>query len=262
MLYKNRIVFFADILGFKTIIASSYTTDEVEEVTSRIATALKRIPEFSDDTSLCASQNIDFQFTQFSDCFIISFACEEKSQLFYTLLRIQWVQINLLSLGFLLRGAVTLGPAVHTREYVFGPAVVEAAELEKKSCFPRIIVQKKVITTGAQNRAPHHDFDDEMEYIKDRLKRDSVDGEYYVDYFASVQSEMDSVYDYPLYLMNMRDVIEKGLQDEFTPYFDKYVWMQKKYNKTVRHIKRALPAFKKESSDYALIAGYDGLRLL
>lgn len=87
MLYKNRIVFFADILGFKSIIDSSYTTDEVEEVTGRIATALRRIPEFSDDTHLCELQNIDFQFTQFSDCFIISFACEEESQLFYTLLR-------------------------------------------------------------------------------------------------------------------------------------------------------------------------------
>ena len=46
MLYKNRIVFFADILGFKSIIDSSYTTDEVEEVTGRIATALRECPAY------------------------------------------------------------------------------------------------------------------------------------------------------------------------------------------------------------------------
>ena len=60
MLYKRRIVFFADILGFKSTISSSYNIAEVEEVTSRIASALKRIPEFSNDTASCQSENIDF----------------------------------------------------------------------------------------------------------------------------------------------------------------------------------------------------------
>ena len=262
MRYKERIVFFADILGFKSIIESSYTTHENTDVTDRVFRALKRIPEFADDSQLCETQNIDFQFTQFSDCFIISFACEEKSQLFYTLLRIQWVQVNLLALGFLLRGGVAVGPAVHTKKYVFGPAVVEAAQLEKKAKFPRVIVPKNVIKAGAKNRSGHHDFRDELGYIKNRLAEDPFDGEYYIDYFGSVQSEMDNVYDYPLYLMDMYKLIKKGLQDREAPYFDKYGWMQEKYNEVVHSIKQALPGFKKRSNDFELIEGYEALRLI
>ena len=255
MLYKRRIVFFADILGFKSTISSSYNIAEVEEVTSRIASALKRIPEFSNDTASCQSENIDFQFTQFSDCFIISFACEETSQLFYTLLRILWVQMNLISLGFLLRGAVTVGPAVHTKDYVFGPAIVEAAMLEKdKAIFPRIILEDEAIKVGALNGA--HAYEDEVSYIKKILAIDPRDSRYYIDYFAAAITEMDSEYDYPVYLVNIKKIIQKGLQNHDAKYIEKYIWMKEKYNEVANRKQLNMHNYEQISQDSLLVSCY------
>jgi hypothetical protein len=55
-----------------------------------------------------------------------------------------WLQLDLLERGFFARGAITLGP-IHLRQgLVFGPALVEAHDLERDAAvYPRIILARE-----------------------------------------------------------------------------------------------------------------------
>jgi len=50
--------------------------------------------------------------------------------------------------GLLLRGAVTLGKVYESPNVLFGPALVEAHDLEKAARYPRIILSNEVATSG------------------------------------------------------------------------------------------------------------------
>ena len=50
----------------------------------------------------------------------------------------------MMSKGILLRGGITVGQLCHKDNIVYGPAMVEAYELESKSAiYPRVIVSEK-----------------------------------------------------------------------------------------------------------------------
>ncbi|WP_156438295.1 hypothetical protein [Burkholderia sp. BDU5] len=56
-------------------------------------------------------------------------------------------QIHELTLfaGFPVRGAVTAGPLMFSDRFLFGPALVEAVELEKVALFPRVLLSQSVL---------------------------------------------------------------------------------------------------------------------
>lgn len=47
--------------------------------------------------------------------------------------------------GFPVRGAVTVGPLMFSDKFLFGPALVEAVQLEKEALFPRILLSQSVL---------------------------------------------------------------------------------------------------------------------
>ncbi|MFZ2853452.1 MAG: hypothetical protein WAZ34_04995 [Rhodocyclaceae bacterium] len=46
---------------------------------------------------------------------------------------------------FPVRGAVSVGPLMFTDKFLFGPALVEAVQLEKEALFPRVLLSKSVL---------------------------------------------------------------------------------------------------------------------
>ena len=54
--------------------------------------------------------------------------------------------IDLLRAGFLIRGSVVLGPLHHCDNVVFGPALLQAVDIEEREAFyPRILVTDAVL---------------------------------------------------------------------------------------------------------------------
>jgi hypothetical protein len=54
--------------------------------------------------------------------------------------------VDLLHMGFLTRGAIVLGDLHHRDNVIFGPALIEAYEIESKEAFyPRVIISRAVI---------------------------------------------------------------------------------------------------------------------
>ena len=244
MKYEQRIVAFIDILGFKALLND--TTDnkgnDNEDAINKVVSAYEAIRDIWDLDKKADYLNTNSSDTKkvsiFSDCLVVSFEINQSSEVFFTLLEIKWLIMRLISRRILCRGAVSLGKFIHTENYLFGPALVEAYTLESKAAvYPRVILDHTVIEAGASNGSNHHSFSQEHEYVQLLLEQDS-DGMYYIDYFFKAQSELDDPeYDFPEYIDNLAEIIRKGLMSSShhskADLRVKFSWMRERYNKMV-----------------------------
>lgn len=244
MNYEQRIVAFIDILGFKSLLNDTLDKngDDNEVKIDAIISAYDAIRDIWDLDPLPSSLNINLKETKkvsiFSDCLVVSFALDQPGEVFSTLLEIKWLIMTLISKKILCRGAVSIGKFIHTDNYLFGPALVEAYMLESKAAmYPRVILDNTVIEAGAQNRNQNHNFTQEQEYVQSLLEQDS-DGMFYIDYFFKAQSDLDDPkHDFPAYIDNLADIIRKGLMGSShhskADLRVKYSWMRERFNKMV-----------------------------
>ncbi|PHR48392.1 hypothetical protein [Cycloclasticus sp.] len=272
MKYEQRIVAFIDILGFKALL--NETTDKKgnddEKAIDAVVSAYEAIRDIWDldkksgylDTKSSDTKKVSI----FSDCLVVSFEINQPSEVFFTLLEIKWLIMRLIARKILCRGAVSLGKFIHTDNYLFGPALVEAYTLESKAAmYPRVILDHTVIEAGAKNSGLDHSFSQEHEYVQSLLEQDS-DGMYYIDYFFKAQSELDDPeYDFPEYIENLAEIIRKGLMGSShhskADIRVKYSWMRERYNKMVDIVtnKSAIQRLK-QSGEYDLSEFYSQLK--
>jgi len=271
MKYENRVVAFLDILGFKDILDNTITLDVVqnEKNIDIIINAFKSIRDVWDldekkepfayrskEGELIKSKK---EITMFSDCVLISFPYYEPSEVFHTLVELQWVIMRLLNFKIICRGGITFGDVIHNSKIMFGPAIVEAYKLEKDATYPRVILSEKIIELGSLIRS-HNTYQQEKEYIKQIVTKDE-DGLYYIDYFQKAQGELDDpLYDFPEYLYNLGEIIKNGLIYTDTDIKKKYEWMRDKYNSVIRlhknkdNINRLYGSGESEIADFFLEA--------
>jgi len=148
MLYENRIVAFIDILGFSNIIKetagqfgspknenSGISVKELFKAFYRIR-YLMGVSEPSDDVPLSR------KVSQFSDSIFISFKPEDEPREFnYLLGELLYLLVQHSKHQILIRGGISYGPLVHTDEIIFGPALIQAYQLESRaSKSPRILL--------------------------------------------------------------------------------------------------------------------------
>ncbi|MDN3643621.1 hypothetical protein QWY87_12965 [Lutimonas halocynthiae] len=248
MNYENRVTVFIDILGFKDML--SKTTDrkgednseKIEEIFSayRAIRDVWNLDEYKFGKTIPQNSK---EITTFSDCLVISFKTEEKSEIFSTLLEIKWMIMRLIYMGILCRGAITYGKLIHTKEVLFGPALAEAYILESKAAlYPRVILHKDIIDLAGKATMEHHTSKEEKEFVESLLEKDS-DGMYYIDYFAKAQEELDDPqYGFPDYIEKIGKKIRKGLMGSSNVYKSdlkvKYRWMKERYNKLIENVQQ------------------------
>lgn len=147
--YKNRVVAFLDVLGWKQRVLSKGS--EGEEVVKMLGKTLAQLQgvtrHFNSLRNLLPEDQVwpgDPVMTQFSDCLVLS--VENDSHGRETLQNVLSILTsNLIQFGFLLRGGVTRGQLFHDDGLVFGPALIEAYELESKiASTPRVILSKEL----------------------------------------------------------------------------------------------------------------------
>lgn len=248
-LYEDRIVVFIDILGFKKIIESTVDSsgNEIVENSHRVLHLLN-LPEtiFKEHPEMKSTKIV----TQFSDSVVISFNYTEESQVFYTLLDILHLQLEMVMLGQIARGALCFGKLYHTRDKVFGPGMVKAYEFETQSAiFPRVVIDEEVLRVGERYAIDGHTPEIEREHLRNLAIKD-FDGHYYVDYFSKAQGELDYPdLQWPEYLEKMKEIIVKGLKVQNAGVRNKYMWMAEKYNVLIKRYKD--PGFIKSIGEHA-----------
>lgn len=244
MKYEQRIVAFIDILGFRSILDKTIDNNDIdneEKIDSIISAyqAIRDVWDLDKKSELLGARTPESkQVSIFSDSIVVSFKVDEPSEVFFTLLEIKWLIMRLLSRKMLCRGAVTIGKLIHTENYLFGPALVEAHTLESKAAmYPRIILDNPVIEVSAKAKSSDHSSDQETEYVRSLLEQDS-DGMYYIDYFFKAQTELDDPeYGFPEYIDNLGKIIQKGLKGSShhtkADLRVKFSWMRERYNRMV-----------------------------
>ncbi len=231
--YNKTVVFFIDILGFKSIIEGHNikSPDEIIQIFKKIENHL--------DSKLFGKKDKSStkKVIQFSDSIIISFKYNEPSRLFYTLINILHLQLNLAAVdNVLIRGACEIGEAIHYKNLVFGSVINKSYELETNcAIYPRIIIAENIINECSKYSAnKDHTNEDEKGCIKDLLKQDT-DGFYYIDYFSYdvAGGEMDDNEDWASYMYDLKSFIETGLKEQNVSIKQKYLWLKDKYNKAL-----------------------------
>ena len=233
--YEERLCLFLDILGFKAKIDESVkdptkTLKSTERLMTaqRIHGALRAISSAMNPSISGFSHELTSskQVSQFSDSIVVSYSLAERGAVFGMLYDIYLLQIQLVQRGFLVRGAITVGKLFHDEHIVFGPALVEAAELERLAMYPRVILGQEILQLGSVDM--HGDPDGTVATL---VKKD-LDGMYYIDYFGVSAGEFDSDWDdHCQYFAELREVIKsmsyltRNLSVKL-----KHSWMRQKFN--------------------------------
>ena len=175
--YEQRLILFLDFLGFKASIA------ETESNPVKLGPLLRAIDAVGEILH-SEIEGTTQQVTQFSDSIVVSYRIDEKSAVFDLISDLALAVIDVVSRGYLVRGAVTIGPLLHTRDHLVGPAMVRAYEMESQwADFPRVIIDPAVIDVAQEHRKDGHTAEDEKRYVASYLKRDA-DGRLYFDYIS------------------------------------------------------------------------------
>ncbi len=229
---------FLDFLGFRQIIDR---IAKEETFLAHLLHAIDLVSEIGKGTSDVLKTH---QITQFSDSVVLSYNVGEESGVFHLLFDVAIAIVELAGMGFLVRGAITSGELLHTRQYVVGPAMVKAYELEsKRAVYPRVLIDPKLVEIAKVSHASHHDPSDEAGYVRSFFTRD-FDCLYYFDYvsFQSVVVDVGmEACNYPSYLEEIRDIIKSGFSAKDVRVVEKYLWLHSKYVRAIEAITKLPP---------------------
>lgn len=132
-------------------------------------------------------------------------------------------QIHELTLfaGFPIRGAVSVGPLMFTDKFLFGPALVDAVQLEKEAIFPRVLLSETVLKYVSP------------ESPSANLVLRDADGKVFLHYLSGRAH----------WLERHRDYVQKGLLENASRVHErqKYEWLAQYHNFVASYA--ALPEF-------------------
>lgn len=162
--YKNSVIAYFDILGFKNHTINLTNQDEIDfsKFLMKLKHCMSTIPKelaFNNYVFLrefaCFNKNPNhyyinsINFTQFSDNIAISFPTDNKhirEQLGNFIWGLCDCICHFLVQGFLVRGALEYNLLYHKDNVILGPAINNAYELESKIAnYPRFILSQKLL---------------------------------------------------------------------------------------------------------------------
>jgi hypothetical protein len=248
--YEQRLILFLDFLGFKEIVAA---TEDDPGALNRLLAAMDSVGDINEGEAK-SSQRV----TQFSDSLVVSYRIDEPSAVFWLLWGMALAVLDLAHRGYLVRGGVTMGPLIHNKQHLVGPAMVRAYEMESREAkYPRVIIDPAVFEVARMYRKEGHTPKDEERYARSYTKEDEDDGKLYFDYIS-----WDSVVGvaggdderFGRYFQTLSDSIKRGLAHSDAGVLEKYLWLQRRYVAEIKQFSRASDAYKEQSPEnYELI---------
>jgi hypothetical protein len=238
--YEERYCLFLDILGFNEVVERSAHPDAIAarngHPVSGVYFSLKQIASSLNYKAAVVGANGKMKassrvVTQFSDSVVVSYRATENGGLADMLYDVLHLQLALIQRGLLIRGAITKGLLHHDQDFVFGPALNEAVELEKVAMYPRVIVDRDLLKDAGISIASVKKSSEYSERSVGSLVACDLDGMFYVDYFAVHPEDFgDEWGDLCEYLISLREIV-KGLSQKRQPSLKlKHSWLRQKFN--------------------------------
>lgn len=257
--YKNCLVSFFDILGFREII-NNKDPDFISEVLCNLRKHAKP------DDFLQSTYEIDS--IAFSDNIVRSVHIESNANierpnglLWFELFQLAWLQSQLIfEYGVFLRGAITVGQLCIQDEIVFGPGLVRAYELEsKESIYPRILIDDELLDLFRETHpllgAAHHELEDDQAYINEYAITDS-DGKRFINYLSISHITLDDnfIEVFSVLDRHYKRVVEAATNNlENERVLEKYRWTANYHNRVVEsYPDQAFEAVEVSKKEYLL----------
>lgn len=235
--FSERIVAFIDILGFKNLVEQSVCSPAIAEKLHKSLQIIYEQKRDNENIEGIGLKDYGVEVTTFSDSIVISYPINYEGGLFFVLLDVIHLQLQLACQGILIRGGISIGPLYHNGEIVYGPAMNEAYMLESQyAVVPRVIIDERTLKTGiCKTCAAHHTIGMEVEYVMSCVRRDAEDDRFYLDMLRQEQELVDYGDEYYSWLKSLRRMIVDGLnQNTGNPrVYEKYKWLRKYYNEVV-----------------------------
>ena len=221
MVYSEKYVAFIDILGFSDLVCNA---DQNIEKLETIIESIDRLKN-----TACDDPDTETITTYFSDCILIS-SSRTAAGLHNLLESTRVIAENLLQIDILIRGGFAVGNIHHSPEGVFGPAMIEAYNLESDlRGHPRIIASNRFwmdVTEIGESAEKYFIYDD------------SEPACYYFHYlraYAEYRGPVVGSIAFDLYAPLVRYYIAKRIEThkEDERKFKKAIWLERYWNETV-----------------------------
>lgn len=233
--YQDRLVAFLDVLGWSEAIKKSALNANFVKtlgLSSQVFTAYQTFVQWQQDHGEWPG---DPRLSQFSDCILLSAVPDMHGRAFITN-SIRTISNALLDYGLLIRGGVTQGQLYHHDNTVFGPAIVEAHNLEKYCAkYPRVIVEEKLANTWTNENTYCNKDGSLLGYGK--IWRKSQEDEWmYFDFLQPIAASTftkPNEYHLKNTLITATTVAKRGIENyenKDEKIYQKYVWLAKYIN--------------------------------
>jgi hypothetical protein len=213
--YKNKIVAFLDILGFR------------QKVFQDTPLAIKTIKQINEDIShainiLKSEGPTTISIRLFSDCFCIS--CD-ASELPLLIRELSFLQLFLSIHNIFVRGAISQGRHFENEHIIYSEGLVNAYELQIKDRFPRINIDATITERMTHETCPHYG-DKLVEYLIV-----APDGIFFLDYLQTLTWEGVNAIKDDLFKDHKKAIIEEVERNkENYKVIEKYKWLTEYHN--------------------------------
>jgi hypothetical protein len=245
--HKKAILTHIDILGFSDLIKESRSNAaKVDEIARTLQTIKSQMSEGGRGKQKSGKPSGNFVSLNFSDLTVrVSYVDSEESlldSLDWELFYLATKQFELTSQGILMRGGIAVddiyvqsdglhSPEVQTEKIIFGPALVQAYELESKTAvFPRIAIDPDLMAKVHQ--AP--------DKITPTYIRRGDDGVHFVDYLRGTCDALGYTMDDVYSTLEQHSVIAidklKALNNQGNKIRQKALWLALYHNAIVDQI--------------------------
>jgi hypothetical protein len=214
-------VLFIDLLGVRAMNASPQVGQHLRDLDRAVGGMYRNF--------LAADSPWPAAF--FSDTLVLTSpvlpAGEEESAIGSLIVQAAWLQLNLIQAGFFARGGLSLGD-FHIRDgLLFGPALVEAAEIEHaKAVHPRVVLSPSAVASQERDLAFYSDAAQSPQ--NSLLLRDG-DGQVFINYLALLLDEPTDPA--PAFEMHRDAVVERLRRHQVDKrIWEKYRWAAEYHN--------------------------------
>ena len=215
--YKNCYVAYFDILGFKNLVLESEQDQNKFNEILELQKYLETIHEKG------VSQK---QIYFLSDSFFAVFPLE-KNPISSVIWELADIQANVITMGHLIRGAITIGKVYYNDNNLFGPAINEVVELEKTIKNPMVVLSSHFIEDYLLHMdgiiSVYNDIKEEIEDVMDYLKYD----EKYK--WVSHINNQDLTIEREEISNKLHELITYGIAHADENVKNKYIWLKAKY---------------------------------
>ncbi|HEY3875609.1 MAG TPA: hypothetical protein VGM92_09040 [Candidatus Kapabacteria bacterium] len=189
--YKKRVVAFIDLLGFKSMVDRTLSSDG-DVIATEVAKIAETISTFRTNVQSPIFEDTDDRplLTHFSDSLVLSFNPEYEGEVLRHFSAIRSLITDLIQHHYVAcRGAITYGWIHHSRDdrmgdVLFGPALIEAYNKERfQAKYPRIIIDNDVVELGIKHRADGTSENFARSSLREYLLKDD-DQVWFIDYIS------------------------------------------------------------------------------